>query len=251
MTSPNKKGMKHLEHWQIIVVFLIVYDVIAVNMAYFLALWFRFDCVFSRIPKMYLLAWWRFAPVYTVLCIAVFAFARLYNSMWRYASFSELLRITSASLLTSVAHVVLINLYIRSSMTPYTITRMPVSYVIIGAVFQFFFVTAIRFSYRLVLLLRETRAENARVKDRVMLIGAGNAGQLILRDINNNANSHEKVVCIVDDNSNKWGRFMNNVPIVGGRDAILENVEKYGIEKIYLAIPSATAEQRRDILNIC
>ena len=245
----NKKW--HLEHWQIIVVFLICYDIVAVNLAYFLALWFRFDCVFSRIPKMYLLAWWRFAPIYTVLCITVFFFARLYNSMWRFASFTELLRISSASLLTSVAHVILINLYCRGFWVVYNITRMPISYVIIGAVFQFFFVTAIRFSYRLLLLLREIRVENAREKDRVMLIGAGNAGQLILRDINSNANSQEKVVCIIDDNSNKWGRYMNNVPIVGGRESILENVEKYRINKIYLAIPSATAEQRRDILNIC
>ena len=231
-----------MEHWQIIVVFLVLYDVVAVNAAYFLALWFRFDCVFSHIPQYYLQAWRQFTPYYTLLCIVVFAFARLYNSMWRFASFTELLRITSASVFTSAAHVVLILIFIR---------RMPISYDIIGAVFQFFFVTAIRFSYRLVLLLREVRAEKAVARDRVMLIGAGNAGQLILRDINNNAASPEKVVCIVDDNSNKWGRYMNNVPIVGGRDSILENVEKYQINKIYLAIPSASAQQRRDILNIC
>ena len=251
MSRLKQSNKWHVEHWQIIVVFLVCYDIVAVNLAYFLALWFRFDCVFSRIPKEYFLAWKQFTPIYTVLCVIVFFIAKLYNSMWRFASFSELLRITSASLLTSAAHIVLISLYCRSMWTQFHITRMPISYDIIGAVFQFVFVTAVRFSYRLVLLLRDARVENAQVKDHVMLVGAGNAGQMILRDINNNPNSHEKVVCIIDDNSNKWGRYMNNVPIVGGREQILESVEKYGVEKIYLAVPSATAEQRRDILNIC
>ena len=251
MSRLKPKNKRNLEHWQIIVAFLIAYDIVAVNLAYFLALWFRFDCVFSRIPGEYLLAWKQFAPIYTVLCIAVFFFLKLYNSMWRFASFTELLRIAFASLLTSALHIVLITLYCRSILAPHNLYRMPISYDIIGAVFQFFFVTAIRFSYRLVLLLREARVENSRMRDHVMLVGAGNAGQMILRDINNNINSHEKVVCIIDDNTNKWGRYMNNVPIVGGREQILENVEKYGINKIYLAVPSATAEERRDILNIC
>ena len=211
-------------------------------MAYFLALWFRFDCVFSRIPRDYLMAWRQFAPIYTLLCIVLFAIARLYNSLWRFASFSELIRITIASLTASVLHVVLITALFR---------RMPISYDIIGAGFQYIFVTAIRFSYRLFLYLRELRADRIRTRDNVMLIGAGNAGQMILRDIATTPNASEKVVCIIDDNTNKWGRYIHNVPIVGGRDTILENADKYQINKIYLAIPGATAEERRDILNIC
>ena len=242
MNTHGPKKKKAIEHWQLIVIFLVLYDIIAVNLAYFLALWFRFDCVFSRIPRDYLMAWRQFVPIYTVLCIVLFAFARLYNSLWRFASFSELIRITIASLTTSVLHVVLITALFR---------RMPISYDIIGAGFQYVFVTAIRFSYRLFLYLRELRADRIRSRDNVMLIGAGNAGQMILRDIANTPNASEKVVCIIDDNSNKWGRYIHNVPIVGGRDTILENVEKYQVDKIYLAIPGATAEERRDILNIC
>ena len=242
MNTHGPKKKKAIEHWQLIVIFLVLYDIIAVNLAYFLALWFRFDCVFSRIPRDYLMAWRQFVPIYTVLCIVLFAFARLYNSLWRFASFSELIRITIASLTTSVLHVVLITALFR---------RMPISYDIIGAGFQYVFVTAIRFSYRLFLYLRELRADRIRSRDNVMLIGAGNAGQMILRDIANTPNASEKVVCIIDDNSNKWGRYIHNVPIVGGRDTILENVEKYQVDKIYLALPGATAEERRDILNIC
>ena len=242
MSLPGQKKKKTIEHWQLVVIFLVLYDIVAVNLAYFLALWFRFDCVFSRIPRDYLTAWRQFVPIYTVLCIVLFAFARLYNSIWRFASFSELIRITIASLTASVLHVVLITALFR---------RMPISYDIIGAGFQYIFVTAIRFSYRVMLYLRELRADKIRARDNVMLIGAGNAGQMILRDIANTPNASEKVVCIIDDNSNKWGRYIHNVPIVGGRDTILENVDKYQVDKIYLAIPGATAEERRDILNIC
>lgn len=78
-----------------------------------------------------------------------------------------------------------------------------------------------------------------------MLIGAGSAGQIILRDLHGANEVNERVCCIIDDNRNKWGRFIDGVPIVGGRDDILLNVEKYRIEKIFLAIPSATAVQRR------
>jgi FlaA1/EpsC-like NDP-sugar epimerase len=84
-----------------------------------------------------------------------------------------------------------------------------------------------------------------------MLVGAGSAGQMILRDIHNAKELNEKVLCIIDDNSNKWNRFIDGVPIVGGRGDILANVEKYNIDKIYVAIPSATVEEHREILNIC
>ena len=86
---------------------------------------------------------------------------------------------------------------------------------------------------------------------RVMLIGAGNAGQMILRDMSRAVEIYDKVVCIIDDNPNKWHRYIDGIPIVGGRDDILSAVEQYKIDTIYLAIPSATAEQKRDILAIC
>ena len=242
MSTSGASRKKWIEHWQVIVAYLVVYDIVMANLSYFLALWFRFDCVFSRIPSNYLNAWKGLIPLYSVICLALFWFFRLYNSMWRFASFPELVRITTASLLASALHVLLIT-------TIYC--RMPISYDIIGAGFQYVFITGIRFSYRLLIYFREMRKDAAGKRDRVMLIGAGNAGQMILRDIANAPNAAEKVVCIIDDNSNKWGRYIHNVPIVGGRDSILENVEKYEIDKIYLAIPGASAEERRDILNIC
>ncbi len=251
MKETVRKTKKPIEHWQLIVVLLVCYDVFAVNLAYFLALWFRFDCIFSGIPSHYFQSWLHFVPVYSILCVVIFWLAKLYNSMWRFASFPELMRITLASLLASVLHVVLITLLEAPLLHAAGAARMPISYTIIGAVFQYIFLVGIRFAYRLVLMLREIRAEHGGKRCRVMLVGAGSSGQMILRDISANLNAKEKVCCIIDDNPNKWGRYLHSIPIVGGRDAILENVDKYEIEKIYLAIPSASAEDRRDILNIC
>lgn len=131
--------------------------------------------------------------------------------------------------------------------------RMPISYYLIGISIQFMLVLFVRFAYRFIILERSkrTRLHQKTMASRVMLIGAGSAGQLILRDLHNAKEVNECVCCIIDDNKNKWGRFIDGVPIVGGRDDILLNVDKYRIEKIFLAIPSATAEQRRDILDIC
>ena len=84
-----------------------------------------------------------------------------------------------------------------------------------------------------------------------MLIGAGNSGQSILRDIHRAKEVREKVCCFIDDNSNKWGRYIDEVPVVGGRDKILEACEKYDIDKIYLTMPSASLGQKTEILNIC
>ena len=87
--------------------------------------------------------------------------------------------------------------------------------------------------------------------DRVMLIGAGAAGQMLLHDMLGNNEAHAKIVCVIDDNPNEWNRDLEGVPIVGGREDILANVEKYHVNRIFFAIPSASAEQKRDILNIC
>ena len=130
---------------------------------------------------------------------------------------------------------------------------MPISYYIIGVSIQFLLVLVVRFAYRFILLERSKRekATQKALASRVMLIGAGAAGHMILRDIHGAKEVNEWVACISDDNPNKWGRYIDGVPIVGGRENILLNVEKFKIEKTYLAIPSASAIERRDILDIC
>lgn len=230
----------HMNHAQMVAFYLIVYDLIAVSAAFFLALLLRFDLRFSEIPQYYLMPWVKFAPFYAVLCIIVFFGLRLYKSIWRFASMKELERVTLATIITCGIHIILITL---------VLCRMPMSYYIIGTFLQFAFVVGIRFSYRFILLLR-TRKTGKNLY-HVMLIGAGSAGQMILRDIKRAGEVQEKVVCIIDDNPNKWGRDIEGVPVVGGRDDILHYVEKYDIEKIYLAIPSVSNREKRAILDIC
>ena len=223
---------------------LLLYDLAAVTVAYFFALWFRFDCQFTEIPEAYLMTWLKFAPIYGLIAIVVFSLFHLYQSIWKFASFVELRRILWASAILAVTHIVAITLLFR---------RMPISYYIIGAGIQFILIACARFAYRFVSLERSKNihmATQAR-PGRVMLIGAGAAGQQVLRDLQNNGKVNERVCCIIDDDPKKQGRYLDGVPVVGGKDAILLNVQKYHIDKIYLTMPGASAEERRDILDIC
>ena len=220
---------------------LMLYDIVAVNLAYFLALWIRFDCKFSSIDERYLQNYIHFAAIYTVFCLGVFWALHLYKSIWRYASFTELMRVLTSSFLTAVFHAVAITLLFG---------RMPASYYLFGALIQFLLIIGVRFSYRFILLERSRRSIS-RSADPTMLIGAGSAGQMILRDIIRAKETDLDVKCIIDDNPNKRNRYLEGVPIVGGREDILVSVEKYRIKKILVAIPSASAEDQREILNIC
>ena len=237
-----------LEHWQIIAIYLVIYDIIAVNIAYGLALWLRFDCSFTIMfewNRNYVESWLKFAPFYTIACLAVFWAFRMYNSMWRFASYMELIYITIASGITAIFHVIAITVFFE---------RMPLTYYFLGALIQYVFILFSRFAYRFVLLIigRLHKKISPEKITNIMLIGAGEAGQMILRDIHKAKElSVERVVCIVDDNENKWNRYIDGVPIIGGRDEIMSGVKKYKVDKIYVAIPSATPEQRRDLLNIC
>ena len=236
-----KKKTRKLEHWQVVTLLLMLYDFTAVALSYCLALWIRFDCKFSRIETRYLQAYGKSILIYGLFCVVVFWFLRLYKSIWRFASYSELLRVVAATLLTGAV-------YITGMAT--SVGRMPVSYYLIGISIQFCLTLGIRFSYRFVLLLRGRTNKGINEK-KVMLIGAGAAGQMIFRDIKSARETNEKVACFIDDNPNKWGRYIDNVPVFGGRDRILEAVDKFGITKIYVAIPSAAPEDKRDILRVC
>ena len=238
----NGKTVFHLVPMKTLL--LALYDMAAVAMAFFFALWFRFDCQFTQVPEGYLEAWAKFAPMYAVTCVVIFRIFRLYQSIWRYASYVELERIIYCTVITAGLHGACITLFFR---------RMPLSYYIMGTAIQFLLITFARFGYRFFWLERSKKSRLTQnvMASRVMLIGAGAAGQVILRDVHNAEDLAEVICCIIDDDKTKHGMYLDGVPIVGGRDDILLNVEKYKIEKIYLALPSASAEQRRDILDIC
>ena len=232
----------HPEHWQIMAVYLMIYDFIAIASSYFFAMWIRFDCRFQSIPAEYLDAYFDTIWIYGVFCILVFWGLRLYKSIWRFASYSELMRMTAATGITLLCYI---------AATSMITGRMPISYYFFGVIMQFGLTLGIRFAYRFVLLLRGRHQEESEHLKHVMLIGAGSAGQMIFRDIKHAKEVKEKVCCFIDDNPNKWGRYIDGVPVEGGRDEIMRACEKYHIDKIYVVIPSASAEAKKDILNLC
>ena len=129
--SPEKlrKGKKKLlEHWQKVAVFLIIYDLLVANGAYFMALWLRFDCRYTEIPEHFVMSWVRFAPIYAVITVLVLWRAHLYQSVWSFASFVEMERIAVASLILGVIHALGITLLFD---------RMPITYYVGGIVLQF------------------------------------------------------------------------------------------------------------------
>ncbi|MGO4865641.1 polysaccharide biosynthesis protein [Ligilactobacillus ruminis] len=237
-----KKGSEKFEHWKLISLYLVIYDIFAVNVSYLAALFFRFDMHISSIPPEYIHAFIKFAPIYTIFSLFVFHILRLYNSLWQFASFDELNRIIISSIFTTLFQVAFMTILMM---------RMPISYYVFGAFLQFAMIVGIRFSYRYINLERNRRYNNQAAIHNVMIIGAGAAGKTILREMRNSQGMSGKACCVIDDNPNKWDRTMEGVPVVGGRDSIMNAVKTYNIDRIMFAIPSASTEDKRDILNIC
>lgn len=237
----SKGSKRKIEHWQVVRLLLMVYDFIAVIVSFGIALWLRFDCKVTSVEPQYLTTYTKTIIIYALFCLVVFWFLRLYKSIWRFASYSELMRVILATVVTGVIYtgsLLIFNLH------------MPVSYYVIGITVQFIATLGIRFFYRFVLLLRG-RTNNEEQKKNVMIIGAGSAGQMLFRDIKHAKETNETVACFIDDNPNKWDRYIDDVPVFGSRDHILEAVDKFNIEKIYVAVPSANPQDKRDILRVC
>ena len=231
----------YIEHWKVIAFVLMLYDFVTIAFSYFCGLWLRFDFRYTQIPQAYLDVYLKFIVPYALCCILIYMYFKLYRSIWRFASYSELINIIIANIVCGIFNYVVTRLFGA---------RMPFSYHLVGFLLQIIFCSAARFSYRFILMIKRQRM-NDRNAIRAMLIGAGDAGMTILRDVNKNMDSSSRIVCIIDDNSNKFGRYIEGVPVVGGREDILSSVEKYNINEIYYAIPSASLATRRDILNIC
>ena len=245
MSTPVKMDNKQSGVLRLSAMIVLMFvDILTIGISYFAALWLRFDCQFSEIPEYFLEGGIKSFVIMVALTVGIFWALHLYSSVWRFASYPEMFRILIGCASATVLYALITSLLIQ---------RMPISYYIVGFVFQLAMQLAVRFSHRALLWVQSTIAgiqENAS-GSRIMLIGAGNAGQLILRDIKREPQKAGVVKCIIDDDPIKWKRFFGGVLVEGGRDEILSCVKKYNINKIFLAIPSATAEQKRDILNIC
>lgn len=226
------------------IIALILLDIMSIVVASFAALYIRFDFSFNGIPEIYLIKFERIIPFNIALTILFFAIWKLYKSVWRYASATELLNIVFATTCASIAQAVICYLMNES---------MPRSYYVLYWFLLFGMTCVIRFSYRILRLINSKRSELTGKANRsnVMLIGAGAAANAILKEIETSRYLNLNAKCIIDDNSGCHGKFLRGVPIVGGRNKIIDAVGEYGIDEIIFAIPSASTRVRKEILDIC
>lgn len=233
---------KFKENWLYMAVLLAMYDVVAAATAHFTALWLRFDLRYTMIPLVYLNNLWHITPVLGVVTVVLLWRLRLYQSIWRFASLTELIYIVIAAFLEEVIQFVLILAGLFH--------RMPISYYIVGFILTVIAWTGVRFAYRLIVLMRSLRG-GERGDVNVLLIGAGQAGQMLIHDARRDKWQNIHICCIIDDDRSKHGRYIDGIPVVGGREEILAAVERYEIQEIYIAVPTASVADKRDILNIC
>lgn len=224
---------------------LLVVDIIIINMAYFIALFFRFDGSIINIPEQYLNAYKNYAIINTILTIAVYSIFRLYKMILEYASYKELVQITEAVIISFVLHVIGISILFE---------RMPVSYFVFGFLIQYVLTVSLRFAKKMITQRKYNHVTKNRNLKRAIIIGAGSAGQTIKKDINNSnneASTQVKVVGFIDDDPSKRGQYIDGTMIYGCRDKIKELVVKEDIDLILVALPSANESDKKEILNIC
>ena len=226
------------------IIALILLDIMSIVVASFAALYVRFDFSFAGIPAEYLMKFERIIPFNILLTLLFFALWKLYKSVWRYASATELLNIVFATTCAAIAQIILCNVMNQ---------KMPRSYYMIYWFLLFGMCCVIRFSYRILRLINSKRIDRAEKEKRnnVMLIGAGAAANAILKEIESSSYLNLNVKCIIDDNPGCHGKFLRGVPIVGGRDKIIDAVGQYAVDEIIFAIPSANTQTRKEILDIC
>ena len=224
------------------IVMLVFLDVLTVIIASFLALYIRYDFSFRMIPTYYMEYVATYAVINIPLTLLIYLVFRLYQSVWAYASASELLEVGGASIVSTAEQMIGMQLLD---------IQMPRSYHVIYMMMLIVGTTGIRFGYRLLRVIREKVYGGERDRINTMLIGAGAAGNTILKEIEGSEYLRIKVCCIIDDNRAKQGKYLRGIQIVGGRHDIEAAVEQYDISEIIVALPSAEPDDLSDILNIC
>ncbi len=222
-------------------IFLVVYDIIAVIAASMLALVIRFEGNYTAIPRAYIVKSLQYAPVIIIVTAVVFYGLRLYSSLWTFAGAPELINITFACALSALAQMTVMVLFD---------VRMPRSYYILYGVALWMLVFLSRFSYRGIRTLIK-RQESGAATSRVMIVGAGAAGNLLVKEIRNSNHVSKRVVCIIDDDKSKEGSYLHGVEVMGNRQNIPELVKQCRIDEIIIAMPSAPAKEIKEILDVC
>lgn len=220
---------------------LVILDIMTVCIASIAPLWIRFELNYRDIPQVYLNSAWDFMIFNVVMTLAVFYVFKLYHSLWAFAGTAEVQNILAACILSAILD------FLGMKLMRYPIPR---SYYFVYALILTGITTGTRFSYRIMRGMRH-KAQNRKNGTRVMIIGAGDAGNTVIKEITNSSYSTMTIKCIIDDDENKWGRFIQGIKIVGGRDRIVEYAALYGIDEIFIAIPSANRATMKALVEIC
>ncbi len=224
---------------------LIVYDIISVCLASFVAILIRYEFNFDAIPSHFLKPIELYLPVNIILTLLVFGFFHLYSSLWAFAGETELQNIVISCSLSTVFNAIALQLFKQEHYQ-----AVPKSYYFLYLFLLITCIFASRFSYRFFRSLKH-KQQNKNNKISVMVIGAGEAANVIIKEIVNSNFSTMVIKCIVDDDEGKWGRYIQGIKVVGGRDKIIECADLYDIDEIIVAMPSASRATIRDILEIC
>ena len=221
------------------------YDLLAVFAASILALLVRFDFHIMNVPSEYLDEVWRTIPYMAIVTLVIFWFLRLYSSLWSYAGALEMMYVVSACVLDAITNAALILVRNWGDMFP-----VPRSFYVLYGIFLFILVMGCRYSYRGLRVLRNMHRAGV-YRRNVLVIGAGDAGNQIIKEISNSRYVRKKVVGVIDDDRNKIGNYIHGAKVVGDRNDILAKVQELHVHEIIIAMPSANQKQIKEILDIC
>ena len=223
---------------------LIIYDIISVILASYLAIIIRYEFRVDEVPRHFAQPIEQVMPLNIIVTLAIFYFFRLYNSLWAFAGETELQNIVVSCVLSTIVNSICLQFFKTTSQA------VPKSYYFF---YLFLLITCIfssRFSYRFFRSLKH-KQQNKKNHISVMVIGAGEAANVIIKEIVNSNFSTMVIKCIIDDDKGKWGRYIQGIKVVGGRDKIVECADVYDVDEIIVAMPSASRAEIRKILEIC
>ncbi len=242
MWEKTIRGLKNPKK-RIRVSLLILYDILVIGISEYMALLIRFEFRPGMIKKVFLESMIQYTPVNIGCTLVIFALFSLYESLWRYASVTELLNLTLACIVSSMLQ--LVGMYMMGY-------HLPRSYYILYLLILLPLMMAGRFSYRLLRILKQ-RVYTDRLEKPIitMVIGAGDAGTLIIKELQSSYHLSNKVVCIIDDNPQKKNTKLLGIPIVGGREEILNAVKHYKVQEIIVAIPTMHPKDKKELLECC
>ena len=223
---------------------LVLYDVLSIVAASYLAILMRYEFNLDLIPTEFMVPITGFLAINIVATLAIFYFFRLYHSLWAYAGETELQNLVMACVCSGVLNAIGLQFF-RVGRQP-----VPQSYYFLYTFLLITFIFVSRFSYRFFRSVKH-KSENRKNSTSVMVIGAGEAGNVIIKEIVNSNYSTMVIRCIIDDDRSKWGHYIQGIRVVGGRDKIIECADLYDIEEIIVAIPSLSRSEMRRLLDLC